>query len=165
MKSHFLTLDWRWGCWKHVLSLSKLLSGLPPSLCHTSFSPAHTTMFCLRHTHTALLINCHHLHHVQVFTFIKPHNPLKQELCLPPFTHSRNLQTIPLLCRGFHSRHPRSSKICLWLCKVSSLLLIAEGMPQGSFTNHLSERAIRYRIIGSAPSRMPGTRQPGKVFH
>lgn len=50
MKSHFLTFDWRWSCWKHILSLSKLLSGHPSSLYHISFSPTHTTMFCLRQT-------------------------------------------------------------------------------------------------------------------
>lgn len=51
-KSHFLTFDWRWSCWKHVLSLSKLLSGHPPSLYDIIFSPAHTTTFCLRYTHS-----------------------------------------------------------------------------------------------------------------
>lgn len=89
---------------------------------------------------------------------MESHNPLKQEQCLSPFTHNRDPHTIPLLYEDFHSRHSLSSKICFWLHKVSSLLLIAE-VPQGSFTNHLSERVIRYRIVGSAPPRTPGIRQ------
>lgn len=57
-----------------------------------------------------------------MFTFTESHNPLKPEQCLSPLTHSKDPHTIPLLYKGFHSRHSLSSRICLWLhlCFISA---------------------------------------------